>query len=269
MAWVESHEEIGDHNKTHKLAEILGCSVATAVGTVHLLWHYTLKVSWQFGDLSKQSHMAIARACWWVGDPKILVSGFVESGFIEKDMRVHDWAIYAKELIYQRLYNSRRKDKKTNSVVTAVQTDVVKATTLPNPTLPNQTQPKNKPMRKDGAQQNPKDGFGSFSGLEEEAFLRFWKFYPKKRSKGDAEKAWKSIKPGSELVEKILDAIARAKTSRDWLKENGKFVPYPASWLRSRGWEDEYEGVAPTAPGADVRRKILEVQGLIPVGGDV
>jgi hypothetical protein len=136
MGWIESHEEIGDHHKTHKLAELLNCNVPTAVGTVHLLWHYTLKVSWQFGDLSKQSAYAIARGCWFDGDPNELLTAFQQSGFLD-GLKVHDWDIYAKQLIYQRLYNSSRKDKKDIPVVTAVDTAVVKASTKPNLTKPN------------------------------------------------------------------------------------------------------------------------------------
>jgi hypothetical protein len=30
-----------------------------------------------------------------------------------------------------------------------------------------------------------------------------------------------------------------AKTSEDWLKENGKYIPYPATWLKGCRWEDE------------------------------
>lgn len=106
----------------------------------------------------------------------------------------------------------------------------------------------------------------------EEAFMRFWEVYPKKRSKGSAEKAWKSINPGNELIEIILDSVKRAKTSKDWLKEGGKFVPYPATWLRANGWEDEFDvpkSVPSGANGDELRRKILEVQGLLHAEGGV
>ena len=70
-------------------------------------------------------------------------------------------------------------------------------------------------------------------------FEQFWRLYPKKKSKRDAEKAWKQIKPDSELVAKILEGVARAKTCPDWTKEEGRYIPYPATWLRAGGWEDE------------------------------
>lgn len=68
---------------------------------------------------------------------------------------------------------------------------------------------------------------------------RFWPAYPKKRSKEDARKALLSIKPEPELQEKIITALEKAKKTEGWKKDDGKFIPYPATWLRSHGWEDE------------------------------
>ena len=69
----------------------------------------------------------------------------------------------------------------------------------------------------------------------------FWKEYPKKKSKGQAKKTWKKIKPGKQLLETMLSTIKQAKTSEEWTKENGQFIPYPATWLNAEGWNDEYE----------------------------
>ena len=71
------------------------------------------------------------------------------------------------------------------------------------------------------------------------AFTEFWERYPRKKSKGQAEKAWVSIKPDEQLQDRILTAVERAKTSADWRRDGGKFIPYPASWLNAKGWEDE------------------------------
>lgn len=72
-----------------------------------------------------------------------------------------------------------------------------------------------------------------------ERFNRFWDAYPKRRARGDAEKAWAKIKPDEQLLTKILAGLEIAKTSEDWAKENAKYVPYPATWLNRRGWEDD------------------------------
>jgi len=70
----------------------------------------------------------------------------------------------------------------------------------------------------------------------ETEFDIFYKAYPKKKNKGDAERAWKKIKPDIGLIIKALDW---QKSSQDWIKDNGKFIPYPASYLNSKGWLDE------------------------------
>lgn len=71
------------------------------------------------------------------------------------------------------------------------------------------------------------------------AFARFWELYPKKKSKGDALKAWDALNPDSELAAKILQKVAEAKTCPDWAREGGRYIPYPATWLRAMGWEDD------------------------------
>lgn len=72
-----------------------------------------------------------------------------------------------------------------------------------------------------------------------DAFARFWSAYPKKKSKVQAEKAFSKINPNEQLVDVMLAAIGRAKTSEDWTKSDGQFIPYPATWLNQRRWEDE------------------------------
>lgn len=37
----------------------------------------------------------------------------------------------------------------------------------------------------------------------------------------------------------ILKSLEYLKTTEQWKKENGKFIPYPATWLNQKRWEDE------------------------------
>ena len=70
-------------------------------------------------------------------------------------------------------------------------------------------------------------------------FEEFWKAYPKKRSKQEALKSWNKLKPTQELYQQIISAVNGAKTSQEWLKDNGQYIPYPATWLNQGRWEDE------------------------------
>ena len=78
------------------------------------------------------------------------------------------------------------------------------------------------------------------SKRQEQLFDEFWAQYPKKRSKGQAEKTWVKLKPDEQLFEAIMTGLKRAKTSVEWLKDGGQYIPYPSTWLNAKGWEDEY-----------------------------
>lgn len=76
-------------------------------------------------------------------------------------------------------------------------------------------------------------------------FAQFYGEYPKKRAKQSALKAWERLKPDDDLFAKIMQGLVRWKQSPDWLKDDGQFIPYPATWLNGRRWEDEIEEVKP------------------------
>jgi hypothetical protein len=73
-----------------------------------------------------------------------------------------------------------------------------------------------------------------------EMFDHFWRAYPKKKSKSDAVKAWNKLKIDNLLYTLIMNKLEDAKKSHDWTKDNGQFIPYPATWLNKKMWEDEY-----------------------------
>jgi hypothetical protein len=70
-------------------------------------------------------------------------------------------------------------------------------------------------------------------------FAVFYAAYPRKKAKGDAEKAWKAAQITVAMMPDVLAAIAAQRNSTDWREAGGKFIPYPASWLRGKCWEDE------------------------------
>lgn len=73
-------------------------------------------------------------------------------------------------------------------------------------------------------------------------FDQFYAAYPKKIAKQSAIKAWQKLKPDDDLMTKIMQGLERWKKSNDWLKENGQYIPYPATWINQRRWEDEIGG---------------------------
>lgn len=67
----------------------------------------------------------------------------------------------------------------------------------------------------------------------------FWQAYPKKKSKGAALKVWHRIKPNTHVLERMRAALGWQGQQPDWVKDGGKFIPHPATWLNAKGWEDE------------------------------
>jgi hypothetical protein len=72
-------------------------------------------------------------------------------------------------------------------------------------------------------------------------FASFWKAFPKKKAKEDAQRAWDKRRPNDELLAVMLRALERQKQSPDWQKESGRYIPLPATWLNGARWTDEVE----------------------------
>lgn len=69
-------------------------------------------------------------------------------------------------------------------------------------------------------------------------FDQFWAAYPKKRGKENARKAWKKLSPDKELCRRMAKALKWQKESSEWTRDGGQYIPYPATWLNGRRWED-------------------------------
>lgn len=77
--------------------------------------------------------------------------------------------------------------------------------------------------------------------LDTQRFESFWQMYPNKKAKANARKAWDKLKVDGTLYTEIMRGLALHKKSRDWIKDDGQFIPHPASWLNGKRWEDEFE----------------------------
>lgn len=92
-------------------------------------------------------------------------------------------------------------------------------------------------------------------------FQRFWEAYPRKSNKATAAKAWAKLKPDAELVDRILSAISWQKTQDQWVRDDGRFIPHPATWLNAKGWENEPVKIDPAhakAPAASFAARKAE-----------
>jgi len=148
MAWIESHQALGRHPKTVRLAKLLKVRKNEAIGLLMQLWWWALDYAPE-GVLSTADQGVVADACEWAGDPAKFWQGLIMAGFLdvdEDDVAIHDWMDYAGRLIDKRAANRARSKRaydaqstRRNGVVDAKSTGLPYQpyTTVPNLTVPD------------------------------------------------------------------------------------------------------------------------------------
>ena len=75
-------------------------------------------------------------------------------------------------------------------------------------------------------------------------FLKFWSSYPKRQGKKHGKRdCWQHWGNGNleATTDTILKGLEAWKTTDEWVKEGGKYVPDPIRWLKRRDWEAEIQ----------------------------
>lgn len=114
MLYTPSHAELAQHPKTRKLARLLGVSIPTALGHLHLLWHFGLKFA-PDGNLSRFDLDEIADGCLWEGDPLALHNALLQAGWVEEDgergVCIHDWEEFGGKVVKQKEQGADRQQR--------------------------------------------------------------------------------------------------------------------------------------------------------------
>ena len=56
-----------------------------------------------------------------------------------------------------------------------------------------------------------------------------------------AQKSFKRLNVSEDLLKEILKGLNNYKETEQWQKDNGKYIPNPATFLNQRRWEDSFE----------------------------
>lgn len=72
-----------------------------------------------------------------------------------------------------------------------------------------------------------------------DVFAKFWAAYPRKVGKAACEKWFARHRVDDTTVNCMIASLEYLKTTEQWRKEGGKYIPYPQTWLNGRRWEDE------------------------------
>ncbi len=76
-------------------------------------------------------------------------------------------------------------------------------------------------------------------GAGVEGFALFWSEYPKKVGKDAAQSAWARKVKTQDTIKAIMQAVQEHRRSEAWKKDNGQFIPNPATWLNQGRWKDD------------------------------
>ena len=75
-------------------------------------------------------------------------------------------------------------------------------------------------------------------------FIRFWKVYPSrmglKTGKSQSYKIWVRDKLDSD-TDAIIASVEAHKSLKQWLEDEGKYIPMPTTFLNQERYEDEIE----------------------------
>jgi hypothetical protein len=83
---------------------------------------------------------------------------------------------------------------------------------------------------------------GKVMGTVITGFDEFWSLYPRKTAKKTAQRSWAKISPDEELRKRIMEALGNHCKLEQWTKDEGRFIPHPATWLNNERWDDELKG---------------------------
>lgn len=97
--------------------------------------------------------------------------------------------------------------------------------------------------QRDGEKEKEKEKETRDIDRDSALFAVFWDAYPKKVGKQAAFKSFsKALAKAS--VDTMVEAIEKQKKTDQWRRDNGRYIPNPATWLNQGRWEDVVSGDA-------------------------
>lgn len=263
MGWIKVEQSLLTHYKTYILAEQLHIRQSEAVGILVGLWCWALDNVNEDGNMPYINGGALGVIVGFYPKPERnidLLFALETAGFIEKrgDNRgfyIHDWEDFGGRCIAEqnayreRMKKARERQKRfrdahttDNSNATVTRNEAVTIEDNSNATIECLDETRQDKTRQDKNNIHiPSRATAKKTENEEQevAFEAFWLHYPKKNDKQNAKKAFLKLNPDSELRSKMIIAVDKQKMSSQWKEDGGRYIPYGATWINGRRWEDE------------------------------
>ena len=251
-----------DHPKFIKLERRLGWP---GIKSLMRLWCWSAQYR-PDGVLENMTCEDIEIAAQWNNDSLTFVETLVELRLIDKNndtFSIHGWLDYngfaasapdrSDKSRFSRLAKThpdvykKLKESGKNSITSeeyhrlttlqrSVKGSLTKRSTFSlSPSPSPSPSPLPSPSHTKKTPQTPQGANGDFSA--------FWDAYPKKKAKQAALKTWTNLSKKKALpdIGVILEAIQRQRSTQDWQKDGGQFIPHPATWLNAGQWDDKIE----------------------------
>jgi predicted phage replisome organizer len=171
---------------------------------------------------------------------RLALNTFVQMGMIEiteNTMHISNWNKYQNAIGLEEI---REKGKLRQQRYRESQKLLTESTEIKNVEEDTKNKTKNKRGNVDS------NVTRNVTSTDDARFGEFWTLYPKKIGRKAACASWKRVKVTAELHDKILSAVRLQQTGAQWQKENGRFIPNPATWLNQGRWDDEIQKAGTT-----------------------
>ncbi len=206
--WIKIEVELPDKPEVHALANILSLDPDTVVGKLIRVWQWFDKHTTD-GNAHGVTHLLIGRLT--------AVNGFGEAmmlvGWLEQKN---------KTLVMPKFDRHTSQSAKTRALTNK------RVKRLRNAPTVTESLPEKKRKEKNLKTNPLPEASGEFAS--------FWQTYPKKVGKIAAINAWKKTQPP---LRDVLKALSWQRTTDQWRKNGGQFIPYPASYLMQGRWTDD------------------------------
>ena len=220
---------------------LTGWDLDTCLGKLHRFWWWCVDYA-EDGDLRRHNddRLGLAVGVLPGEESRRFVEAMVAARWLDRDpyFRVHDWWNYIGKFLQSKY---KRDPAKWQSVKDLYCTGTVTGTAPPNLTNPTKPNQPNLSLP-----------------FDETGFHSFWIEWPKKRGEKAAREVWDKIRPDVELCQRVVDAVKRQKSSAQWLRNDGQYIPEAARWLKAERWNDEITQSGQFLSLNDIRRRHKE-----------
>lgn len=226
MSWIKLENHIFDKTEIHEISQSLSIDPDAVVGKCARVWAW-FDVNTTNGVTKSVTKSLLDRYCGVTGfcDAMVSCGWMIEiNGMIElPNYDRHNSATAKSRALGSKRQNKYRMNASSNASSNVIYND----DTLRKSSY--REEKRREDINNSQFEENKKEDVIS------PLFDEFWKNYPNKKAKPAALRAWKKIKPG-EIETLMAGLIQQCKTI--FLKDDGKFIPHPATWLNNRRWED-------------------------------